>query len=98
MSDSRLGAPVELPWWVIPLSLPPLLVVVAGIFLGAPLWAHLLAVVSSLALVLALVRVATRVTSTSMQSVWISAVYAVWFFTAITWLVVVTTTSTCHCT
>jgi hypothetical protein len=83
---------------VLPLSLPPLLVTAAGIFLGAPLWAHLLAVLSSLALLYALVRIATRVTSTSMQSVWISAIYAVWFFTALTWLVVVTTTSSCHCT
>ena len=98
MSDSRLGAPVELAWWVIPLSLPPLLVAIAAVFLGAPLWAHLLAIVSSLALLYALARVATHVTSTSMQSVWISALYAVWFFTGITWLVVVSTTPPCHCT
>lgn len=96
MSDSRLGAPVELPWWVIPLAIPPALVAVAGIVLTAPLWAHLLAVLSSMALVIAVIRVATRVTSTSMQSVWISAVYAVWFFIALTWLVVVLTTP-CHC-
>ena len=97
MSESRLGAPVELPWWVIPLAIPPLLVAAAGIFLSAPLWAHLLAVLSSLALVLSVIRVATRVTSTSMQSVWVSAIYAVWFFIAMTWLVVVLTTPSCHC-
>lgn len=98
MSDSRLGAPVELPWWVIPLALPPALVVIGGVVLTAPLWAHLLAVVASLAALAALATVATRVTSNSMQSVWISAAYAVWVFTTITWAVVVATTPTCHCT
>ena len=39
----------------------------------------------------ALATVATRVTSTSMQSVWISAAYAVWTFTAITWAVLLAT-------
>jgi hypothetical protein len=98
MSDSRLGPPVELPWWVIPLALPPVFVVIAGIILTAPLWAHLLAVVSSLAALAALATVANRVTSTSMQSLWISAAYAVWVFTIITWAVVVATTPICHCT
>jgi hypothetical protein len=98
MSDSRLGAPVELPWWVVPLAVPPFLVVIGGVILTAPLWAHLLAVVSSLAALAALATVATRVTSTSMQSVWISAAYAVWVFTVITWAVVVATTPSCHCT
>jgi hypothetical protein len=98
MSDSRLGPPVELPWWVIPLALPPVVVVIAGIILTAPLWAHVLAVVSSLAALAALATVANRVTSTSMQSVWISAAYAVWVFTIITWAVVVATTPICHCT
>lgn len=97
MSDSRLGAAVELPWWVVPLAVPPLAVVIAGVILTAPLWAHLLAVVSSLAALAALATVATRVSSTSMQSVWISAAYAVWVFTIITWAVVVATTPACHC-
>ena len=98
MSDTRLGAPVELPWWTVPLAAPPLLVALFGIFLGAPLWGHLLAVLSSAATLLALLRIASHVRSPSMQSVWISAVYAVWFFVALTWLVVVLTTPTCHCT
>ena len=98
MSDSRLGTPVELPWWVIPLGLPPVIVTVAGLIVGAPLWAHLLAVVSSLAMLLAIATIATRVPSRSMQSVWISAAYAVWVFTTITWAVVVATTPGCHCT
>jgi hypothetical protein len=97
MSESRLGAPVELPWWVVPLALPPVLVVIAGVVVPAPLWAHLLAVVSSLATLTAVVRIATRVTSRSMQSVWISALYAVWVFIVVTWLVVVATGPSCHC-
>lgn len=92
MSESRLGDPVELPWWVVPLALPPVLVGIAGVVVPAPLWAHLLAALSSLATLAALIRIARRVESSSMQSVWISALYAVWFFIALTWLVVVATT------
>lgn len=97
MSDSRLGPPVEIPWWVLPLALPPLLVATAGVILSAPFWAHLLAVGSSVGLLVALVLVATRVVSRSMQSVWISAIYAVWVFVVITWAVVVATAPACHC-
>ena len=92
MSDSRLGAAVELPWWIIPLGLPPAAVAIAGLILSAPVWAHLLAVASSLTLLIALATIATRVASRNMQSVWISAAYAIWTFTAITWAVTVATT------
>ncbi len=91
MSDSRLGAPVELPWWVIPLGLPPAVITVAAIIVGAPLWAHILAIASSLLLLTTLATVATRLSSRSMQSVWISAAYAIWVFTVITWVVMVAT-------
>ncbi len=97
MSESRLGAPVELPWWVIPLGLPPLAVTVAGVVVGSPWWAHLLAVATSLALLAALVAVATRIASRSMQSVWISAAYAAWVFAAVVWAVAVATTPACNC-
>ena len=96
MSDSRLGAPVELPWWTIPLGLPPLAVLILGAFLSAPLWAHALAIVTSLALVTVLAAVATRVASRNMQSVWISAAYAVWVFAAVVWAVAVATPA-CNC-
>jgi hypothetical protein len=94
MSDSRLGTPLELPWWIIPLGLPPAALTIAGAILSAPVWAHLLAITSSLALLLALAIIATQVTSRSMQSVWISAIYAVWVFTIITWAVIAATTPT----
>jgi hypothetical protein len=97
MTDSRLGAPVELPWWIIPLGLPPAVITVAAIIVGAPLWAHLLAIASSLLLLLTLAAVATRVSSRSMQSVWISAAYAIWVFTVVTWVVIAATTKTCNC-
>ncbi len=96
MSESRLGAPVELPWWTLPLGIPPLALVVAGIVVSAPAWAHLLAVITSLAVLAALASVATRVASRNMQSVWISAVYAVWVFTTVVWVVAVVTRS-CAC-
>ena len=97
MSDSRLGAPVELPWGTVPLGLPPLALVVAGIIVSAPGWAHVMAVVTSLALLTALTAVATRVASRSMQSVWVSAAYAVWVFTTVVWAVAVATTPACNC-
>ncbi len=97
MSESRLGAPVELPWWSIPLGLPPVGMTIAGILISSPWWAHLLAVVASLALLGALAAVATRIASRSMQSVWISAAYAVWVFIAVVWAVAVATTPACNC-
>ncbi|MGH7721921.1 MAG: hypothetical protein ACRENL_03670 [Candidatus Dormibacteria bacterium] len=97
MSDSRLGEPLELPWWTIPLGLPPVGVAIAGVIVAAPLWAHLLAVASSLTVLAALAAIATRVASRSMQSVWISAAYAVWVFAVITWVVTAVTTPPCTC-
>jgi hypothetical protein len=97
VSESRLGAPVELPWWVIPLGLPPLAMTVAGIVVSSPWWAHLLAVITSIALLATLASVATRIASRSMQSVWISAAYAVWVFTTVVWAVAVATTPACNC-
>ena len=96
MSQSRLGSPVELPWWIIPLALPPLATIVLGLLLSAPVWAHLLAVITSLALLLALTAVATRIASRNMQSVWISAAYAAWVFAAVVWAVAVANPG-CNC-
>lgn len=95
--SSRLGDPVELPWWVVPLGAPPVGVVLAGLFLGAPLWARLLVVLASVLTLAVLLRVAVRVTSRSMQSVWVSAIYAVWVFVVLTWVVVLLTDTGCRC-
>ena len=91
MSESRLGAPVELPWWIVPLGLPPVAVAIAGAVISAPLSTRLLAILSSVALLVALAAIATRIASRNIQSVWISAAYAVWTFTAITWAVLLAT-------
>jgi hypothetical protein len=45
----------------------------------------------------ALTTIATRVPSRSMQSVWVSAAYAVWVFAIVTWTVIVITTVSCNC-
>ena len=99
MSTGRpqLGEPLELPWWTVPLALPPLLCVLLGLVLPAPLWARALIVLASIATLAGLLRIATRVASTSMQSVWISVVYAVWFFVLVTWIVVLVTNTSCRC-
>jgi hypothetical protein len=97
MSDSRLGTPVELPWWIVPLGLPPAIAAIAGLIVSAPLGARLLAIVASVALLFALTTIATRVPSRSMQSVWVSAAYAVWVFAIVTWTVIVITTASCNC-
>jgi hypothetical protein len=91
MSESRLGTPVELPWWIVPLGLPPVAVAIAGAVISAPLATRLLAILSSVALLVALAAIATRIASRNIQSVWISAAYAIWTFTAITWAVLLAT-------
>ena len=85
--EGPFGAPIELPWWVIPLGLPPLVTLVLAAFVSAPLSGRLLDVVGSAWMLWALLRVATRVRSSSMQSVWISAAYAFWLFIVLLWAV-----------
>ena len=83
----RLGEPVELPWWVIPLGLPPALTLLLGVVLRAPLSGRLLDLAASCAMLWLLVVVARRVESRNMQSVWISAAYAFWLFMVLIWAV-----------
>ena len=85
--DSRFGDPVELPWWTVPLAAPLLAALVAGAVVDAPLGGRLLLVISSGLMLLLLLRVAARVRSTSMQSVYISAAMAFWAFTVLIWAV-----------
>jgi hypothetical protein len=83
----RLGEPVELPWWVIPLGLPPALTLLVGVVLRAPLSGRLLDLAASAAMLWLIVVVARRVESRNMQSVWISAAYAFWTFMVLIWAV-----------
>jgi len=83
----RLGEPVELPWWVVPLGLPPLLTLLAGLMLRAPLSGRLLDLAASAGMLAVLVLVALRVRSRNLQSVWISAAYAFWTFMVLIWAV-----------
>lgn len=87
MSESRFGDPVELPWWTLPLALPIVAALVAGAVVEAPLSGRLLLVISSALMMLVVLRVAVRVRSTSMQSVYISAALALWAFTVLIWAV-----------
>lgn len=87
MSESRFGEPVELPWWTLPLALPIVAALVAGAVVEAPLSGRLLLVISSALMMLVMLRVAVRVRSTSMQSVYISAALALWAFTVLIWAV-----------
>jgi hypothetical protein len=83
----RLGEPVELPWWTVPLGVPLLGALVAAAVVGAPLSGRLLLAISSALMLVVLLRVALRVRSTSMQSVYISAALALWAFTVLIWAV-----------
>ena len=94
---ARLGTPLELPWWVLPLGAPPLVTAVLAVLLAAPAWARVTAVVVSLATLATLVVIATRVASRNMQSVWVSALYAVWVFTVLVWAIAVATGAACRC-
>ncbi len=87
--DARLGEPIELPWWVLALAAPPAVVALLGLVLNAPWWGRSLAVVTSVAMIVVLIRVATRVASRNLQSVWVSLAMAVWFFCAVTWIAAV---------
>ena len=83
----RLGEPIELPWWVVPLGLPPVLTLVLGAVLRAPLSGRLLDLAGSAAMLWVLTLVARRVRSRNMQSVWISAAYAFYVFVILIWAV-----------
>jgi hypothetical protein len=85
--DSRFGAPVELPWWVLPLGLPPAITLVLSAIVSAPVSGRVLDGVTSAAMLWVVIRVALRVRSSSMQSVWISAAYAFWLFCVLLWAV-----------
>jgi len=86
-TQSRFGEPVELPWWTLPLGLPILAALVTGAVVSAPLSGRLLMVVASALMLVVLLRVAMRVRSTSMQSVYISAALAIWAFCVLVWAV-----------
>jgi hypothetical protein len=90
-TQSRLGEPIELPWWVPALAVPPLLVALAGLVIPATLPARVLAVAPALLLIWLIARVARRVRSQSMQSVWISAAFGVWAVFPAAWIVLVLT-------
>ena len=83
----RLGEPIELPWWAPVAILPPLLSLVGGLVFGAPLGGRLIDLIASAAMIAVIVLVGTRVASRNMQSVWISAAYAIWFFVVLIWIV-----------
>jgi hypothetical protein len=85
--EPRLGEPVELPWWTIPLGAPLLGGVLTGLIVGAPVSGRLLILLSSAAMLWMLLRIATRVRSSSMQSVYISAAMALWAFAVVIWAV-----------
>ena len=83
----QLGEPIELPWWVVPLWLPPLVCLILGLVLRAPVSARLVDVAGSAALLWTVYAVARRVGSRNLQSVWISAAYAFWLFAVLIWAV-----------
>jgi len=60
---------------------------VLAVFVPAPLSGRLLDAAASAGMLWVLYRVATRVRSSSMQSVWISAAYAFWLFVVLLWAV-----------
>jgi hypothetical protein len=86
-AERRLGEPVELPWWTVPLGVPLLGGVLVGLIVGAPLSGRLLLLLASAAMLWMLLRVAVRVRSSSMQSVYISAAMALWAFAVVIWAV-----------
>ena len=85
MSERRFGEPIELPWWVIPMGWPPAGVILAALVVPAQWWGRVIAVLSSALVIWLLVRIAARVESRNMQSVWISTLYGLWVFFLLVW-------------
>jgi hypothetical protein len=85
--DSRFGAVIELPWWAPLAMVAPLLTLLGGLILGAPVEARVTDVVVSALMVYVILKVSTTVRSRNLQSVYISAAYAFWFFLVLIWLV-----------
>lgn len=83
----RLGEAIELPWWAPLAMLPPLLALLGGVILGAPVETRVTDLAGSLLMVYVVMKVGTRVRSRNLQSVYISAAYGFWFFLALIWLV-----------
>ncbi|HEV3123926.1 MAG TPA: hypothetical protein VG266_05045 [Candidatus Dormibacteraeota bacterium] len=86
-SESRFGEPIELPWWVLPLALPPALAFAAGVIVHSPPGARFVDLVGSALMVYVVLVVARKVRSRNMQSVYISAAYAFWAFAVLIWAV-----------
>lgn len=82
----RLGEPIEVPWWA-PIAMLPPLGVLAGVLVAGPVDGRVIGGAGSLGMLAAILRVATRVRSRNLQSVFLSAAYAFWFFTALIWAV-----------
>ena len=88
-ASPRFGEPIELPWWVVVLALPPLLFTAVSLVIPTTLFIHAIAALPALALVWAIGRIATRVESQNMQSVWISLAYGLWAVFPITYVAVI---------
>jgi hypothetical protein len=86
-TQSRFGEALELPWWAPVAVLPPLISLAGGLVLGAPVDTRVTDLVVSALMVYAVMTISTRVRSRNLQSVYISAAYAFWFFVALIWLV-----------
>ena len=86
-TSSRLGDPIELPWWVVALAVPPGLIAAAGLVIPAGWGARALAILPAVALIGAIAWVARRIASPSMQSVWISTAYGLWAVFPAAWIV-----------
>ncbi|MGI8847803.1 MAG: hypothetical protein ACR2GX_06015 [Candidatus Dormibacteria bacterium] len=84
--SSRYGKPIELPWWTVPLALPPAVMIVLGAVVPQMWPARPLAILPAALLIVAIVRVARRTNSPSMQSVWISAAYGFWVLFPVAWV------------
>ena len=96
--NRRLGETVELPWWTFALAAPPAVVLVLALVLRGSLAAVLVGVLGSVAMLAVLVVVTVRVRSTHLQAVYISGVYAVWFFLAVFWGLLVWASGPASCT
>lgn len=84
-SGRRLGEPIEVPWWALVVSAPPVVVIVLALVLRGSLTAVLVGVIGSVLMLVALYFITSRSRNGHVMAIYLSGAYAVWVFIAICW-------------
>jgi hypothetical protein len=90
----RLGAPIEVPWWAFVISAPPVILILLALIDRPSLAAVAVGVLGSVFTLVVLFYITTRSRNGHVLAIYFSGIYAVWFFIAVSWAVLVFTAPT----